>query len=243
MKYEFEYMNQIADLQEKAYETNKENLHILANKIAENMMNDHIIYVFGTGHSAMLGMELFSRAGGLANIQAMLDPDTLTVYGSVRSGMVERLPGLADIIFSQYPITKGDMILINSNSGRNSLPVEMAQRCQKEGIYTVAFTSLDESTKTTSRANCGKKLYELSDLVIDNCAPFNDTCVSIDKYQTGPTSSVITFFLINAAISEAIKIMVDKGFKPYVFLSQNVDGSQEENYRSYLKYHDRIKNL
>ena len=243
MEYDFDYMTQISALQEKAFEVNKDKLHFLAEKIAENMMSDHLIYAFGSGHSAMLGMELFSRAGGLANIQAMLDPDTLTVFGSVRSGSVERLPGLADIIFDQYGVQKGDMMFINSNSGRNALPVEMALRCQKEGIFTVGFTSLEESQKVTSRANCGKKLYELCDLVIDNCSPFNDTCVQIDKYQTGPTSSVITFFLVHSAITEAIQIMVDKGFKPYVFLSQNVDGSQEENYRSFMKYHDRIKNL
>jgi len=243
MTYEFDYMNQIQTIQEKAYQANKDKLHILAEKIAENMMSDHLIYVFGSGHSAMLGMELFSRAGGLANVQAMLDPDTLTAFGSLRSGFIERLPGMADIMFENYNIQKGDMMIINSNSGRNSLPVEMAARAKKEGLYTVAFTSLEESEKTTSRANCGKKVYELADLVIDNCAPHNDTCVHVGSFDTGPTSSIITIFLINAAISEAIKIMVDKGFKPYVFLSQNVDGSQEENMRSYLKYHERLKNL
>ena len=243
MNYEFSYMEKITKIQEKAYETNKESLHQLANMIAENMMNDHLIYVFGTGHSSLLGLELFSRAGGLANIVPMADPDTLTIYGSRRSGELEQINGLADIIYDQYDIKPGDMIVINSNSGRNPVPVQMALRAKKEGLYIVVFTSLEESKKATSKDASNKKLYEVADLVIDNCAPFNDTCVKIDNNLTGPTSSIITFFMMHSAVTEAIEIMNQKGFKPYIFQSQNIDGGKEDNIRSYMKYHNRVKTL
>ena len=243
MNYEFSYMNEITKIQEKAYETNKNLLHELAIKIADNMMNDHLIYVFGTGHSCLLGLELFSRAGGLANIVPMADPDTLTVHGSRRSGALEQINGLADIIFDQYNIKKGDMIIINSNSGRNPVPVQMALRAKKEGVYIVTFTSLEESKKVTSKDSSNKKLYEIADMVFDNCAPFNDSCVNVNNNLTGPTSSIITFFLMHSAITEAIEIMNEKGFKPYIFQSQNVDGGQEDTIRSYIKYHNRVKTL
>ena len=54
----------------------------LSEKIAENIENDKIIYVFGTGHSYMAGLEMFFRAGGLGNVCAMLDPDVLVTFGA-----------------------------------------------------------------------------------------------------------------------------------------------------------------
>ena len=40
-----------------------------------------------------------------------------------------------------------------SNSGRNALPIEMAMRAKKEGIYTVALTNLHQSQNTTQPAS------------------------------------------------------------------------------------------
>ena len=132
--YEFEYMNKITEVLEKSYETNKDLIKDLAVKFAENIKTGHVIHTFGTGHSHMVGIELFARAGGLGNVDAMLDPDTLTAFGAQRSGAIEKLSGLADIIYDQYNIQKGDIMIITSNSGRNAVPIEMAMRCQKEGI-------------------------------------------------------------------------------------------------------------
>ena len=96
--YEFEYMNKITEVLEKSYETNKDLIKDLSVKFAENIKTGHVIHTFGTGHSHMVGIELFARAGGLGNVDAMLDPDTLTAFGAQRSGAIEKLSGLADII-------------------------------------------------------------------------------------------------------------------------------------------------
>ncbi|MBO4537573.1 MAG: sugar isomerase domain-containing protein, partial [Erysipelotrichaceae bacterium] len=142
MNTEFEYMNRISEILEEVYETNKDTIKMLAEKFAENIMADKLIHTFGTGHSHMLGIELFARAGGLGNVDAMLDPDTLTAYGAVRSSLLEKTSGISDIIYDGHKIEKGDIMIITSNSGRNSMPIEMAMRCKKEGIYVVAITSL-----------------------------------------------------------------------------------------------------
>ncbi|MBQ1534772.1 MAG: SIS domain-containing protein, partial [Erysipelotrichaceae bacterium] len=80
----FEYGDRILEVIQKAEETNKDTIRLLAEKFAENIENDKIIHTFGTGHSHMLGIELFARAGGLGNVDAMLDPDTLTSFGAQR---------------------------------------------------------------------------------------------------------------------------------------------------------------
>ncbi|MGN1343892.1 MAG: sugar isomerase domain-containing protein [Traorella sp.] len=237
--FEFEYMSELDGLLKKAYETNKETIKLLARKIADNIENDKIIHTFGTGHSHMIGIELFARAGGLGNVNALLDPDAVTSNGAQRSGALEKLPGLADIIYDSYKIEAGDMMIVISNSGRNAVPIEMAMRCQKEGVYCVAVTNLAQSKSTTSRHPSGKKLYEYADCVLDTCVPSGDALLDIDGIKTGAGSSIVSMYLLNTAVTEAMKICVSEGVRPYVFQSQNVDGFDNDSI--YKKYDGRVK--
>ena len=239
--YEFEYMNKITEVLEKSYETNKDLIKDLSVKFAENIKTGHVIHTFGTGHSHMVGIELFARAGWLGNVDAMLDPDTLTAFGAQRSGAIEKLSGLADIIYDQYNIQKGDIMIITSNSGRNAVPIEMAMRCQKEGIYTVAVTNLEQSKNTTSRHPSGKRLFECVDAIIDTAGPTGDSMMTIGSIKTGPASSITSMFLLNTIVTEAIKILDAEGIKAPVLQSQNVDGF--DNDAIYKAYEGKVKHF
>ncbi|WP_240516019.1 SIS domain-containing protein [Candidatus Izimaplasma bacterium ZiA1] len=54
-----------------------------------------MIHVLGTGHSHMIGLEMFIRAGRLANVNAILNPNVLTSDGALRSSKLERISGIA----------------------------------------------------------------------------------------------------------------------------------------------------
>lgn len=237
----FEYGDRIIEIIKEAEEKNKDTIKLLAEKFAENIENDKVIHTFGTGHSHMLGIELFARAGGLGNVDAMLDPDTLTSFGAGRSGAMEKVCGVSDVIYDSYNIEKGDIMLITSNSGRNAMPIEMAMRAQKEGVYVVAMTNLEQSKNTTSRHPSGKRLFECADCVIDSCVPSGDASLDLDGIKTGPASSIVTMYLINTIVSEAIKIVLSHGKRPYVFQSQNVDGF--DNNAIYEHYKGRVKHF
>ena len=239
MAYEFEYMNQIDSLLHTVAETNSEQIKKLARMFADNIEQDKLIHTFGTGHSHMIGIELFGRAGGLGNVDAILDPDVLTSNGAQRSCALEKLSGLADIIYDRYHIEKGDIMIISSNSGRNAMPIEMAMRCQKEGVYVVAVTSLQASKSAPSRHASGKHLYECADMVIDNCVPAGDSLVSYGGLKTGPGSTIASVFVLDTVVAEAIKLLTSEGKKPPVFQSQNVDGF--DNDYIYAHYGNRIK--
>lgn len=237
----YEYQEKITALINYAIDHNKEVIDKLAEKFAENIENDKVIHTFGTGHSHMLGIELFARAGGLGNVDAMLDPDTLTAFGAQRSGAMEKTSGVSDVIYDSYKIEKGDIMLITSNSGRNAMPIEMAMRCQKEGVYVVALTNLKQSQNTTSRHPSGKRLFECADCVIDSCVPEGDATLDIGGIKTGPGSSLVTMAIMNTIVSEAIKIVVSHGKRPYVFQSQNVDGF--DNNAIYDHFYGRVKHF
>lgn len=237
--FEFDYMNEINSLLKKVYETNKDTIKVLARLVADNIKNDKIIHTFGTGHSHMIGIEAFGRAGGLGNVNAILDPDVLTSNGAQRSCALEKLSGLADIIYDTQKIQVGDIMIIASNSGRNAVPIEMAMRCKKEGITTIAITNVTQSSQASSRHSSGKRLFECVDYILDNCVPSGDSLLNYNGIQTGPGTSIVGMYLINTVICEALKICSEEGIKPYVFQSQNVDGF--DNDAIYKKYDGIIK--
>lgn len=237
----FEYGDKIIDVIKNAEEKNKEVIKQLAEKFAENIENDKVIHTFGTGHSHMLGIELFARAGGLGNVDAMLDPDVLTSFGAQRSCAIEKTSGVSDVIYDSYNIQPGDIMIITSNSGRNAMPIEMAMRCQKEGVYVIALTNVEQSRNQTSRHPSGKRLFECADCVIDSCVPTADATLDLNGIKTGPASSIVTMFLVNTIVSEAIKIVQSHGKKPYVFQSQNVDGF--DNDAIYEHFKGRVKHF
>jgi len=241
MAYEFEYMSKVVELFQVAHDNNKEVIKDLAVKVADNIKNNRIIHVFGTGHSHMIGIELFCRAGGLANVNALLDPDTVTSNGARRSGALEQLPGISDIVYDQYNIQKGDIMIISSNSGRNAMPIEMAMRAKKEGVYTIACTNLHQSQNTTSRHPSGKRLFECVDAILDNSVPDGDALMQVGSVATGPGSSLSSMLLLNTVINEALQILAKEGVDLPVFQSQNVDGFNND--ALYEKYESRVKHF
>ncbi|NMB08424.1 MAG: SIS domain-containing protein [Tissierellia bacterium] len=235
------YFNAVEDLVKEIKETQMDNINKAAEVFAKTIKEDKIIHVFGTGHSHMIGIEMFARAGGLANVEAMLDNTILTNFGAQRGGSIERLSGLAEIIWDDYKIEEGDIILIVSNSGRNAVPIEMAMLAQEKGIYTIALTSLKHSKNVESRHESGKRLFELADLVIDNCAPKGDGLLDFDGIQSGASSTISGSIVVNSIVAETLDILSKEGHKLPVYVSQNVDGYNNDDL--YKKYENRIKHL
>lgn len=229
-----EHLNQIAHHSEGQIKK-------AAQWIADTLEKDRLIHTFGTGHSNMIALELFVRAGGLANVNAMLDSLGMTAEGARRSADIERVEGLANIIWNQHRIEKGDVMIIISNSGRNAMPIEMAMIAKERDIPVLAITSMEQTKKYPSRHSSGLKLYEIADLVIDNRVPSGDGLLTIEGNLTGAISSLAGIFAVNLIATEGMKIAVERGIKLPVYYSQNIDGYSNESL--YQKYQGRIKHL
>lgn len=235
------YIDEVQKLINNIKETQKNNINKAARVFAETIKNDKIIHVFGTGHSHMIGIEMFVRAGGLANVEAMLDNTILTNFGARKSGNIERLSGLAEVIWNDYEINEGDIMIIVSNSGRNAVPIEMAMLAKEKGIYIIALTSLNHSKSCKSRHGSGKRLFELADLVIDNCVPKGDGLLDFDGIQSGAGSTIAGCVIVNAIVTETLNILSKEGYKLPVYVSQNLDGYNNDE--MYEKYEKRIRHI
>ena len=241
MNTEFEYMNEISKILEEVYEKNKDAIKVVAEKMAETIMKDDLVHIFGTGHSSLLATEMYSRAGGLGNVNPILDPNAVMDFGGERSCQMERTSGISPVLYDLYGIKPEDMVIVISNSGRNAMPIEMAQKAKEKGNYVVVLTSYEVSKGMESRHASGKKLYDFADIILDNCGKYGDCCLKIGNYDTGAISTITGSFILHTIETEATKIMVAKGFKPYLFQSQNIDGY--DNSQIVSKYRNRVKHM
>lgn len=195
------------------------------------------LYAFGTGHSHMVAQEVYARAGGYAKIYPITEIEMTLLTDPMKSTMVEREASYANVLESLYPLKDGDVLIAISNSGRNPLVVEYVQRMKAKGVKIIAITSLAHTNQVTSRHESGLKLFELADVVLDNCAPFNDATTAITENAVmGPVSSITGMFIIQNLVGEMVANLVEAGVEVPVFRSSNGDGADEYNQVLFDKY-------
>ncbi len=168
------------------------NIQKAAEFVTESCKQGGKFYVFGTGHSHMVAEELYLRAGGLALVHGILPPEMMLHEMANKSTYLERIEGYSQALAELYRIEEKDTILVISNSGRNAVPVEMCLAAKAKGAKVIAMTSMKHSTNCTSRHSSGKKMYEIADVTIDNCAEQGDASFRIEGLDSavGPTSSI-----------------------------------------------------
>ena len=237
------YINIVKDCITNVWETQKDVISQSSKIIAEAIKNKKNVFVFGCSHAGIIAEEVFYRTGGLAIINPIFFPGfMLNTRPITMTSQLERLPGLGKIIIDQNHVGEGDVLIIHSVSGRNTVPVEMALEAKSKGVHTVAITSLDYSKSVSSRDPSGLHLYEACDLVIDNCGEVGDAAVTIDGLpeKIGPTSTAVGATIINAVVIEAVEKLIADGVVPPVFLSANLNGGDEHNAKIFAEYKDNI---
>ena len=100
------YFDRIVDVLSNIKNTQSEKISEAAFAVAETIRNDGIIYVFGCGHSHLIALDCFYRAGGLANVCPILDTDLMLHNGAAKSSHMERMSGIAPEIIKRYCLTK-----------------------------------------------------------------------------------------------------------------------------------------
>jgi len=210
--------------------------------MAEAIEAGGLIRIFGTGHSRLLAEEIFFRAGGLAPTDAILE-DSVSGYHDVsKSELTERIEGYGQLIVEHRRLAAQDVLIIVSQSGRNAVPIDVANAARARGVRTIGITSIAHASAQPSRHSSGRHLHEVVDLAIDNGAPAGDCAVTLaNGVPVGPLSGVLGAAIVQTLVIGAADRLLADGVDPPVFRSGNVDGGREVSQRLLDQYWDRIR--
>jgi uncharacterized phosphosugar-binding protein len=241
-----EYLETIQAAIRCVVEEQLDEIHTAADLWAAAIAGGGLVHVFGSGHSSLVCQDAYGRAGGLVPINWIIADDLLPLRG-MRSSMIERLPGLAAVLLDFEPVRIGDALVVVSNSGRNAVPVEMAEVARNRGLRTIAITSLLHSQSFQSRAPSGKRLCEVVDVVLDNMAVAGDAAITVGqadgRVAVGPTSTVTGAAILQAIAVETAERLVEQGIRPQVFTSANIDNSESQNLTQVLGLEGLVPSL
>ncbi len=196
-----------------------------AELIAGALRSNGIIHVFGSGHSAMLAQEVFFRAGGLVAVSPILDSRLGFTSGVLASTEFERRAESAELLTRKASFLSDDVGIVISNSGRNTLPIEVAVRMKSAGMKVIALTNLEQSQRAKSRHPSGMRLFEVADAVLDNHCPPGDAAVVIEGISTalGPVSTIAGAALLHSTFLKTAELLAREGKPPDVFASANLE--------------------
>jgi uncharacterized phosphosugar-binding protein len=137
------------------------------------------------------------------------------------------------------------VLIVHSVSGRNAAAIEMAQGARERGVFVIAMTSLAYSQSVQPRQAGSPRLFEVADLVLDNCAPLGDALIELPglAQRVGPCSTVTGAAMLNAVVVRVTELLLERSADPPIFMSANLDGGDEHNRRWLEKYRGRLTYL
>jgi uncharacterized phosphosugar-binding protein len=208
----------------------------LAPVIGESIAQGGVLHTFGSGHSDVIAREIIGRAGGLVCVNGLIDPT---------AGFVENLVGygtrLAERYDRQYQFVHGETIIVISNSGKNSAPLEVALYARQKGLHVVGLTAVSMSSTYATVHPDGKNLHAIADYVLDNGGVPGDAVVEVAPgLHSGPTSTLTGALLLNLLMLEVTAWLKAHGHPLPVLRSQNLPGAIEHNRELGRKYKSRL---
>ncbi len=219
-----------------ARDKNAAALATLAPILGASIARGEVIHTFGSGHSEIIAREIVGRAGGLVCITSINDPT---------AGFIENLVGygtkLVERYDRQYELRRGEVVIVISNSGKNSSPIEVALHAKKKGCVVIGLCSLAMSSTAATVHPEGKNLHAIADYTLDNGGVPGDAIMQVTtSVATGPTSTFIGGSLLNWLMIATMEWLQHHGHDLPVLRSQNLPGAIEANRAAGAPYKHRL---
>ena len=130
-----------ANIQE-VVEKQGDHLHKAASMMADAIQNDKLINVYaGGGHTTLAMGEMFFRAGGLANINPIMETALSVFNQALKYLELERTVNFGSSIVKYYDLRKDDLLIIFHNIGINPATIDAAMEAKKRGVKIIGATA------------------------------------------------------------------------------------------------------
>ena len=216
----------------KVRTTQRENIIKAGEMIAETVANGGNVYLSKICHS--IENDLIYRGGGPIFYKHFDYCMKVEKNGRKRdrSDLDTNTWGMAAYALKTSDMRPGDLLMVSSVSGRTAAVVDLAYEAKKMGIKVIAFTSMEYTLAVDAVHPSGKKLYEMVDLAMDNCAPAAEAMMDVPGIEAkyAAASGIACDILLWSMTTVAIEKLLEKGITPGILKSANFPGGSEYNH-------------
>lgn len=244
------YLDATIALMRKIEVEQQENFVKAGGLMAEAIADDRLIHVYGGGgHTTLVMGEMFFRAGGLANINPIMETGLSVFNQALKYLELERCVNYGRSIVKYYRLQKDDLLIIFHNIGINAATIDAALEAKEQGVKIIAVSSSKWQSEMPPghfiRHPSKKNLFDLADVCIDDYNAVGDCVVQVPGFDTpiAPNSNVIDFYIAHRLEIECVKQCVARGVQPPVWRSANAPGGDAFNAKYVEKYLPRVKAL
>jgi uncharacterized phosphosugar-binding protein len=163
------------DLLERVATTQAAAIEQASQWCAEAIAADGLVHLFGTGHSRIPVEEMFPRYGSYPGFNPIVElsmtfhTQVVGANGQRQAMFIERVPGLAEVILSNFTFAPLDVLIVFSAGGLSTVPVEVARGGRARGLRVIAVTSVSQSMAEPIDPAAGARLLDEADLVVELC--------------------------------------------------------------------------
>jgi uncharacterized phosphosugar-binding protein len=243
------WMTAAAALLEAVATTQAEAIETASQWSAEAIAADGLVHLFGTGHSRIPVEEMFPRYGSypgfnpLVELSMTFHTQVVGSNGQRQAMFIERTPGLAEAILSNFTFGPRDVMIVFSAGGTTAVPVEIARGSRARGVRVIAVTSVQQSRSAEIDPLVGSRLLDEVDLVIDLCTPHADALIDVPGLDTpiGPGSTIAAVAIVNSIKVRTAQLLSERGALPPVLTRSSVVGAErsktlfDEAYREHAR--------
>ena len=248
--HDFGYFENLMKNFKKVNDTQSENIKKAAELMCNAIADDRLISVYGGGgHTTLCMGEMFFRAGGLANINPVMETGLSVFNQALKYLELERTVNYGSAIMKYYDLKSDDVLIIFHNIGINPATIDAAEEAKKQNVKIIAVSSSAWQNEMPEdhfiRHPNKKNLFDYADVCIEDFNPVGDAVVTVPGLETpiAPVSNIIDFYIAHLLEIETVKQCIDRGITPPVWSSANTPGGDEKNAAYLEKYKPRIKML
>jgi uncharacterized phosphosugar-binding protein len=240
-----------AALLERVAATQAEAIETASQWSADAIAADGLVHLFGTGHSRIPVEEMFPRYGSFPGFNPIVElsmtfhTQVVGANGQRQAMFIERTPGLAEVILSNFSFGAQDVMMVFSAGGTTAVPVEMARGSRRRGLRVIAVTSVQQSMSGEIDPVVGSRLLDEADLVIDLCTPPADALIDIAGLDTpvGPGSTVTAVAIVNSIKVRTAQLLTERGAMPPVLTRGSVVGADRSRDLFDAAYREHARRL